>query len=85
MSRIRVTIDQLVLRGFEAADRKALLEGLQNELSRALSDPRTRAGCAQSYSKPVLKLGRIPLEPGSSGDMKFGSALGHSIGKGLKP
>jgi hypothetical protein len=84
MRRITVTIDRLVLKGLEA-DRTALLEGLQKELSRALSDPETRARFARSYAKPVLRLGPMPLEPGPSGGKKFGSALGRSIGRGLQP
>lgn len=82
MSRITLTIDRLVLKGFAAAEQRALVEGLQGELSRALSDPRIRI---KSFSKPLLKLGGIPLEPGCSGGAKFGSALARSIGRGLRP
>ena len=85
MSRIRVTIDQLVLRGFEPADRKGLVEGLQNELSRVLADPATRAEWARPHRTPVLRLGRMPLEPGPSGSRKFGGGMARAIGKGLKP
>ncbi len=72
MSRIQVTIDQLALKGFDAADRKALVEGLRSELSRVLSDPAGRAEWARSRRTPVLRLGRMPVEPGLAGGRKFG-------------
>jgi hypothetical protein len=85
MSIIRVTIDRLALKGFEAADRKALVEGLESELSRVLSDPATRAEWARSRRTPVLRLGRMSLEPGPAGGCKFGASVARGIGKGLKP
>lgn len=85
MSRITLTIGELVLKGVEPADRTALVEGLQAELFRVLSDPAARADWARSHRTPVLRMGRMPLEPGPSGGRKFGSTLGRSIGKGLKP
>jgi hypothetical protein len=85
MSRINVTIDRIVLRGVEPADRRALLEGLQAELSRVLADPASSATLATSRRTPVLKLGRVPVSPGPSGGRNFGARIGGAIGKGLKP
>lgn len=85
MSRVRVTIDRLVLKGLEAADRKALVEGLQAELSQVLSGPAARAEWAHSHRTPVLKLGRMPLEAGTAGGRKFGKQVARAMGKGLKP
>ena len=85
MSRVRVSIDQVVLRGLEPAERKALLEGLQGELSRVLGDTAARAEWAKSHRTPVLKLGRMPIEPGPAGGRKFGGGLARAIGKGLRP
>jgi hypothetical protein len=85
MSRITLTIDRLVLKGFDAGDRKALAEGLEAELSRVLADPATRAEWARPHRTPVLKLGRMPIEPGPAGGRKFGGGLARAIGKGLKP
>jgi hypothetical protein len=85
MSRIRVTIDQVVLQGFEAGDRQALVEGLQSELSQVLADPASRTAWARSHRTPVLRLGQLPLEPGPSGGRKFGGGLARAIGRGLKP
>lgn len=83
MSRISVTIDQLVLSGFEAADAKAVAEGLKRELSRVLSEPTTRAHWERSGHTPVLRLPAMGLETGSSGARKFGAGMARQIGKGL--
>jgi hypothetical protein len=85
MTRIQVTIDQLVLKGFEAGERKALVEGLQGELSRVLADPATRAEWARSHRTPVLRLGVIPFDPAPSRARKVGIGMARAIGKGLKP
>lgn len=85
VSRIRLSIDQLVLRGFEPGDRNALVDGLHAELSRVLADPATRADCARSHRTPVLRLGRMPLESGPGAGRKFGMGMARAIAKGLKP
>jgi hypothetical protein len=85
VSRIRLSIDRLVLRGFEPGDRKALVEGLRSELSRVLADPATRAKWARPHRTPVLRLGRMPLDPGPAAASKFGRGVARAIGKGLKP
>jgi hypothetical protein len=83
VSRILLAIDRVVLKGFEPADRKALVEGLESELSRLLADPATRRQWARSHRTPVLRLGRMPLEPGPAATRKFGSSMARAIGKGL--
>jgi hypothetical protein len=85
MSRINLTIDQLVLRGFEPTDRKALMEGLQSELSQVLADPARRAEWARSHRAPVLRPGELPLESGPAGGRKLGVGMARAIGRGLKP
>jgi len=85
MSRINLTIDQIVLHGFEPGDRTALLEALQTELRNVLADPATRATWAKTHRTPVLKFGRMPFSPGASGGRSFGTRVAKAIGKGLKP
>lgn len=85
MSSIRLVIDRLILRGFEPGTQKALVEGLQSELSQILSSQATRADWARSRRTPVLKLGRMPLEAGPSGGRTFGKKMARSIGGKLKP
>ena len=85
MSRVRLTIDQLILKGMEPSDRNALVEGLKGELSQVLSDPAARAEWARSHRTPVLRLGRLPIEPGPSGGRTFGKQMARAVGRGLKP
>lgn len=85
MSRVRVNIDSLVLKGVDPIARKALVEGLRAELSRVLSDPAVRGAWTRSQRTPVLKLGRMPLEPGAAGGRGFGGGLARAIAKGGKP
>ena len=83
MSRIRVSIDELALKGFEAADARVLVDVLRSELARVLSDPLTRAGWARSRRTPVLRIGAIPKQTGTSGSRKFARGLANAIGKGM--
>lgn len=85
MSRIRLTINHLVLNGFEAVDRRPLAEGLQEELRKALADPATRAEWAHSRRTPLLRLRPLPFEVSPSGRRKFASSLAQSIVRGLNP
>jgi hypothetical protein len=79
MSRVRVTIDRLSLRGFDAAQQKALVEGLKGELARLLADPAARAAAGGSRGTPAVRLGRMPLAPGLSGSRNFGARLARAI------
>jgi hypothetical protein len=85
MSRIRVTIDELALKGFAPGERKALVDGLQSELARALADPAAGVAAARSQRTPVLRLGQTSLAPGPAGARKLGGGVARAISKGLKP
>jgi hypothetical protein len=82
--RINLIIDRLVLRGFDPSDREKVAEGLKGELSRLLSDPTTRAQWARRGRRPVLRLGAMALENGTSGRRKFGAGMAREIGRVLK-
>jgi hypothetical protein len=84
MSRIRVTIDQLVLNGFEPSERQALIDGLRAELTLAFANERSRGEWARPYRTNVLRLGGIPAEPGPAGRRSFGRQLGRVIERSLK-
>ena len=84
MSRIAVTIDRLVLRGFGPGDGETVAGSLKSELSRLLSDPATRARWTRRGRRPVLRLRTMALENGTSGRGKFGAGLAHEIGRALK-
>jgi hypothetical protein len=85
VGRVRVSIDKLVLNGFDSADREAVVGGLQGELARVLSDPAAHAEWARSRRTPVLHLGSLPWEPGPRGGRKLGDGIARAIGKELKP
>jgi hypothetical protein len=83
MSRIHVTIDRIVLRGIDPADRQALVNSLKAELSRMLADPATRATLPNSRRTPAMRLGRMPLGQGTAGARKLGTGIARAIGKGI--
>jgi hypothetical protein len=85
MSHIRLSIDRLVLRGFEPPDGKALAQALETQLSQVLSNRSARGEWARSHRMAVLKLGRMPIEAGTAGARKFGKLMAHAVGRGLKP
>jgi len=85
MSRIEVKIDRVVLRGVDPADQHALVNGFKNELSGLLADPATGIRSARSQRTPVLRVGRLSMDPGLGGARKLGGAIAVAIGKGLKP
>jgi hypothetical protein len=84
MSRVRVTIDKLVLKGFEPDQRQGLAEALQEELSRTLADPAMRAIWTRSQHMPVMRLGGMRLDPGRPGSRKLGAGIARAIGQGLQ-
>src|SRR5262249_25079225 len=81
---IRANIDRLILRGIDPADRQALIKALRSELARVLSDPNLRTTLAGSRRTPVMKLGRIPFNPGMAGARAVGVGIARAIGRGLK-
>ena len=85
MSRIRLNIDRLVLNGFEPREGKALAKALEAHLQHVLADPATRGECGRSHRTPVMKLGRMPLQTGSTGAALFGKQVANAVGRGLKP
>jgi hypothetical protein len=85
MSRIEVKIDHVVLRGFDPADRHSVVNGLKSELSHILADPATGIKSARSQRTPVLRVGRMPMDPGLVGARKLGGGIATAIAKGIKP
>jgi hypothetical protein len=77
--RVTLNIDRLVLRGIDPLDQHALVDGLKTEMARVLADPAHRASLDQSRRTPVLRLGRMPLQPGLAGARSFGGRLGRAI------
>ena len=84
-TRIHVTIDRVVLAGMDPAARTAFVNGLKAELKQRLADPAARAAWAHPHRTPVLRIGRVALDPGMGGARKLGGQVARAIGKGLKP
>ena len=85
MSRLSVSIDRLALGGFNPAERAAFEQGLRAELARTLADPALQAQLytrtAVTRNLPVLRLGKVALEPGISGARNLGRAVARAVGK----
>jgi hypothetical protein len=80
--QVNVTIDRLVLRGLDPADRTAFVDGLRTNLASLLADPATRASlsaASASRRTPVLRLGQVAMQPGISGAHKLGSRVARAI------
>jgi hypothetical protein len=82
MSRVSVTIDRLVLNGFEPDQRQALVAGLQQELARILADPAMRSAL-KPRDRPRIRLTPITFIPGDASGRSLGAKLAHGIGRGL--
>ena len=85
VSRIRVSIDRLVLNGFGPLEGKALAETLQSQLAHGFAGARERNDWARSHRTPMLKLGRMPLPAGTTGASSFGKQMARAVVRGLKP
>jgi hypothetical protein len=84
MSRIRVTIERLVLSGMERAEGTALADALRTQLMQVVGQLSARRGFSGSRRTPIVELG-MNLEPGLGGARKLGSGMARAIGKSLKP
>lgn len=81
MSRIRVTIDELKLSGFDAREQAALVKALQSELHTELAASNARAKWAPSRQVPALRLTRIGFEPGPVSAARLAGQVARAIGK----
>jgi hypothetical protein len=84
MSRVRVKIGHIVLRGLDPADRQPLLDGLKSELSRLLANRANEVRSARLRHMPVLYMRGLSSQPGASGANKLGGAIARGIGSGVK-
>ncbi|MCC2641071.1 MAG: uncharacterized protein K0S45_1484 [Nitrospira sp.] len=82
MRRAVVNIDSLVLKGFRYEDRHAIAQGLQEQLTRLLSEPGKAEGISEIGTIPRLPVGSITAEAGDK-PQQIGTATAHEIVKGL--
>jgi hypothetical protein len=83
MSRIRLTIDRLALKGFDPAEKAALVDGLRTELERVLANRNARAQW-KARRTPVIRL-NVPSPSGPPGRKALGAAVARAIGRSVKP
>jgi hypothetical protein len=83
MSRVRVHIDQIAVRGLDAADSTAAIEGLRVELARVLRD--ATALPARSHRTPVMTLAPLTLQPGAAGARQLGVKAAGAIARKVRP
>jgi hypothetical protein len=80
-----MTIDRLVLNGFQPLEARALTTALQSQLSHVLAHGAGWHEWAQPHRTPVLKLAPMTLAPGTAGAHTFGRSLAGAVARGLKP
>jgi hypothetical protein len=83
-ARLNIHIDRLVLRGIDPSDQQAFANGLKTELARVLSDPQARAALARTRRTPVMRLGKLTMQPGLGGARDLGRGVAKAIGRGMK-
>lgn len=82
MKRVVLNIERLVLRGFGGDDREAIAEGLRQELSRLLADPRAVGKLTSGGDVARLRLGPVSVEQGA-GSQQVGAGVAQRIVQGM--
>jgi hypothetical protein len=80
---IKVTIDELVLRGVDQHRAQALAESLKTELARTFAQPESRQSLERARDAPVLRLDPMALSAGRTAARTFGTNLARAIAKGV--
>jgi len=83
MKRVVLHIDRLVLKGFRQEDRHGIAEGLQQELTRLITDPQAAQQLTVNGDVSRLRVGNIHIDQNSQ-PQRVGSQVARSIGKGMK-
>ncbi|MBA5870234.1 MAG: hypothetical protein GDA68_09585 [Nitrospira sp. CR2.1] len=78
MKRVVVNIDRLVLEGVRFEDRHAIAQGLQEQLTRLLADPRMAEQIGATGSTSRLRLGQVRV----TGDIR-GPQIGQVTGRAI--
>jgi hypothetical protein len=80
--RVHVQIDNLVLKGFRYEDRHAIAQGVQEQLTRLLSEPGMVQRLSETGHVPHLRVGQITTVADAK-PQQVGVAAAHGIGKGI--
>jgi hypothetical protein len=79
---VEVTVDELVLHGFQPAERHAIGDAFQLELERAFAGADFRSGFRQDAELPGLDAGRISL-PAQARPASVGAQAARAVFGGL--
>jgi hypothetical protein len=80
--RVEVAIDELVLEGFPASERRAIGDALSAGLERLFGEADIRRSFRRDIELPVLPAGRVPL-PDRSGPAAVGEGVARAVYAGL--
>jgi hypothetical protein len=83
MSRVRIHIHQIAVRGLDAADSTAVIDGLRVELARVLRG--ATALPDRSHRMSVMKLAPLTLQPGNAGARQLGVKAAGAIARKVRP
>ncbi|MGK2915379.1 MAG: hypothetical protein ACSLE5_13200 [Porticoccaceae bacterium] len=83
MKRVVIHIDSLVLKGFRHEDRHAIAEGLQQELSRLLANPRAVESLTGLGDQLRLKVSGVHIARGTK-PQRVGAQVAQGIGREFK-
>lgn len=83
MRRVIVNIDRLVLKGVRFEDRHAIAQGLQEQLTRLLSEPGMAERLVNIGDLPRLRIAPVSI-PAERGVGQTGMDVADGIGRGLK-
>lgn len=80
--RVTLQIDSLVLKGFRHEDRHAIAQGVQEELTRLLSEPGMVQRLSGTGHIPHLRVGQVNMAADAK-PQQVGIAAANGIGKGM--
>jgi len=83
MKRIVLHIDNLVLHGFQHADRHSIADGLQQELARQFTDPQAAQQLARAGNVARLCIGSVSIGQNTK-PQRIGMQVAQGIGRGVK-
>jgi hypothetical protein len=83
MKRIVLHIDNLVMHGFQHAERHAIAEGLQQELARQFADPQAAQQLTGIGNVARLRIGSVSIGQNTQ-PQHIGTQVAQGIGRGMK-
>ncbi len=82
-SSTSVHIEELVLHGFNVADRHRIGDAVQQELTRLFSEQDNIEGLGGADFRPTIDAGSIDVEPGITPE-SVGSIIAQSLHRGIR-